>query len=756
MNQYNYFRNITNKTLDLIFSNVENITICKPFSPLTREDNYHPALLIKLTHENIKFMDFGKPNKLNFFRANYSIINQELSNINWTEVLNFDDVDKMVSEFYNIINSTVLKSVPLIRYKNSKYPIWYSQNLIQLIKEKYKYKTKYKKYGNAMDLQKFNELRKKIKYEQRANHNKYQESIEQSLKSNCKFFFAYTKARQETNSLPNTMKYKNNESDNPETIANLFADYFEEVYENDPNDNFTNSACDCDSHFNISEENIINTIKSLDKNKNNSPDGIPSIFYINTAKEIAKPLSLIFNFSINSCKFPKTFKLSFVTPIYKSGEKGLVTNYRPISITSIAAKIFEKIIHNHIYYNNKHFISAQQHGFCMNKSTLTNLLEYSYFLANNIKNGGQIDVVYTDLKKAFDKINHIALIKKLRNFNINSCLINWIFSYLHGRNQIICINNHKSRCITPSSSVPQGSALAPLLFILFINDLPSILTSDCFLFADDLKLAARIKDINDAIRLQHDLYKIAIWCRKNKLFLNESKCVVITFTRKFKNNILTFDYKLNNITLNRVAMIKDLGVIFDEKFNFNSHCNNIAMRSFKLLGFIFRAMNKFKIPDSFILLYNAYIRTILEYCSPIWNPYYQTNIDLIEKVQRKFTRILSYKLNIPRQQYTDRLKNFKMISLSDRRQVTDEILLYKLFNNILSSHTTDQINVHIAPRFTRFTPTFYIPNASSNIEYQSTISRIQRQHNQRFMNCNLFEQSLNIFRKQVSEAICTP
>lgn len=202
----------------------------------------------------------------------------------------------------------------------------------------------------------------------------------------------------------------------------------------------------------------------------------------------------------------------------------------------------------------------------MNKSTLTNLLEYSYFLANNIKNGGQIDVVYTDLKKAFDKINHIALIKKLRNFNINSCLINWIFSYLHGRNQIICINNHKSRCITPSSSVPQGSALAPLLFILFINDLPSILTSDCFLFADDLKLAARIKDINDAIRLQHDLYQIAIWCRKNKLFLNESKCVVITFTRKFKNNILTFDYKLNNITLNRVAMIKDLGVIFDEKF----------------------------------------------------------------------------------------------------------------------------------------------------------------------------------------------
>lgn len=236
----------------------------------------------------------------------------------------------------------------------------------------------------------------------------------------------------------------------------------------------------------------------------------------------------------------------------------------------------------------------------------------------------------TDFRKAFDKIKHLILMNKLRNFNINSCLLNWIFSYLNDRNQVVCINNFKSRCINPTSSVPQGSTLAPLLFILFINDLPSIILCKSLLFADDLKILAKIKSLNDALRLQDSLNKLAKWCKDNHLSLNEAKCSVITFTRKVRDNILYFNYKLNGITLNRVAAIKDLGVIFDEKFNFNQHCNNIVTRSLKMLGFIFRALNKFKNQDSFIILYNAYVRSILEYCSLIWSPYYQMNIDLIE------------------------------------------------------------------------------------------------------------------------------
>lgn len=131
-------------------------------------------------------------------------------------------------------------------------------------------------------------------------------------------------------------------------------------------------------------------------------------------------------------------------------------------------------------------------------------------------------------------------------------------------------------------------------------------------------------------------------------------------------------------------------------------------------------------------------------------------IDSVEKVQRKFTRILSYRFQIPYQPYTDRLNHFKMLSLADRRLIADEMLLYKLINNKLSSYTSNQINVHVATRFTRYTPTFYVPNANSNIEYYSVTNRIQRQHNHQFLSCNLYEQSQNAFRKQVLDAVYNP
>lgn len=594
LKQFNHYKNNYNKTLDLVFSNVENITICPPYSSLTSEDNYHPALIVKIKHENIKYMKFSKTNRFNFFRANYDLINFELSQINWTDSLNDSDIDVMVSKFYQIINSLINKIVPLIKYKETKYPIWYSENLIRLIKEKFKYKNRFRKYSNPLDKQKFIELRRKIKYEQRIDHIKYQDNIENAVKENSKVFFAYTKARNETNTLPNIVKFKNVVTDDPKKVANLFADYFEEVYESNSNDKFVNNDCNCNSHLNITENEVMNVIKKLDKNKNTSPDGIPSVFYINTAKEIAKPLSIIYNLSLKTNSFPKLFKLSYVIPIHKSGDKASVTNYRPISIISVTAKIFERIVYNFIYSNVQHLIAPEQHGFCSNKSTLTNLLEYGDFITKFIKSGGQIDVIITDLKKAFDKINHTKLVNKLKKFNINPCLLNWIFSYLNNRNQIVCINNYKSRPITPTSSVPQGSILAPLLFILFINDLPSILSCKCLLFADDLKIFIKIVSINDIIKLQDCLNKLAEWCSENSLFLNESKCFAFTITRKLRNNILLRDYSINNVTLNRVNTTNDLGVIFDEKFTFNAHINNIVLRALKMLGFLSRTLINFK------------------------------------------------------------------------------------------------------------------------------------------------------------------
>lgn len=217
---------------------------------------------------------------------------------------------------------------------------------------------------------------------------------------------------------------------------------------------------------------------------------------------------------------------------------------------------------------------------------MSNLAEYVNFLSTNLANGGQIDAIYTDFAKAFDKVAHIILLRKLDQFPINNCIKAWIYSYLTERNQIVCVNGAKSELIKPTSSVPQGSILAPLLFSLFINDLVKDLHCNVLLFADDCKIYQPIKTINDCLALQKDLLTLSNWCNENKLHLNVKKCSVISFTRKTERHFQYFQYRINDSILPTSRVAKDLGVIFDEKLSFNNHVRSIITRASKLLGFI--------------------------------------------------------------------------------------------------------------------------------------------------------------------------
>lgn len=170
--------------------------------------------------------------------------------------------------------------------------------------------------------------------------------------------------------------------------------------------------------------------------------------------------------------YPNKFKTSFVSPIYKAGDREDIENYRPISILSTIAKIYDKLIYNHLNTLTSPLLEHNQHGFTTGKSTTTNLLEYVDFVSNNITNGAQVDSICMDLSKAFDRIDHNILLRKLHNMQINPCLILLLKSYPINRKQIICVYGEQSESITPQSSVPQGSILSPLLFAIFINDLP--------------------------------------------------------------------------------------------------------------------------------------------------------------------------------------------------------------------------------------------------------------------------------------------
>lgn len=186
-------------------------------------------------------------------------------------------------------------------------------------------------------------------------------------------------------------------------------------------------------------------------------------------------------------------------------------------------------------------------------------------------------------------------------------MLSVLSSFLTDREQTVCINGHQSRVIKPTSSVPQGSILSPLLFALFINELPTLFVCKVLLFADDVKLFQKIKSLQDCIKLQRDLATLGLWCTENKLNLNVSKCFFISFSRRRDIRTQTYDYKLNNTSLTQVSVIKDLGILFDSKLSFSNHINSIVTRAYKAIGFISRSLNNFKKVATYKNLYYSYV-----------------------------------------------------------------------------------------------------------------------------------------------------
>ena len=215
-----------------------------------------------------------------------------------------------------------------------------------------------------------------------------------------------------------------------------------------------------------------------------------------------------------------------------------MTNYRPISLLSVISKVFEQLVHKKLYCHVVKSIADEQHGFVKRRSTITNLAEYTHFIAKSMNSKIQVDAIYTDFSCAFDSVDHRLLLHKLKGYGICGTLYNFLSSYLSNRNQTVTVNSGFSSTDLVTSGVPQGSILGPLLFVLYVNDLPSCFKySKSLLYADDLKLYIPVSEKFDCELLQLDINSLSDWCVTWKLKLNLSKCNVITFTNKKKINM---------------------------------------------------------------------------------------------------------------------------------------------------------------------------------------------------------------------------
>lgn len=238
--------------------------------------------------------------------------------------------------------------------------------------------------------------------------------------------------------------------------------------------------------------NVRKVMRKLRPKKSRTPDNLPSIVFKKLADSLCSPLSVIFNVSFITGSLPEIWKLAHVVPIFKKGDSSDPENYRPISLTPVACKIMETCICDKMmsFFKQHNVISRQQHGFLSKHSTCTQLLESIYDWSLSLNDKKSVDVVYIDFKKAFDSVSHPKLLLKLQASDISGLLYNWIENFLKGRTQKVVIGNSLSdTTLDVISGIPQGSNLGPLMFVMFVNDIPdSVDQVTCKMFADDVKL----------------------------------------------------------------------------------------------------------------------------------------------------------------------------------------------------------------------------------------------------------------------------
>lgn len=690
LKQYNSVKNVNGRILDLVFSNNNcecSVTACD--HPFTPEDSHHKSLSIDL---NVVILESLKPKPTyiyNFHSADFSKINDELNKIDWLDYFSGLNIEECVHKFYQLINDLICKNVPRRKqFISSSSPAWHSRALRKVLNEKRKYHKRWKLYNDHLDYATFKILRRRAEKMEIECYYNFMRFSEERIKSHPRLFWSYVKSIFSSHGVPKTMFYKNLETSDGGLICDLFNDHFHSVFEpnNSPqNYNILNPPSDpaIDLHtIDINVKLVQEYLASVNVHKGAGPDGVHPLLIKRCSSALAIPVTLLFQRSLLEGCVPNIWKCAWVTPVPKGQVSPNIEKYRPISKLCQFSKIFEKIITDKLFEVVRRHIIVNQHGFFKGRSVDSNLVIFTSEILSAMDKGFSVDAIYTDFAKAFDKICHSTLLKKLWELGIHGDLFRWIKSYVERRSQSVILGGYTSKSKLISSGVPQGSHLGPLLFIIFINDIIKVFShSNVLLYADDTKIYRVIRDDVDHNLLQEDLNSFEEYCKINHLTLNLDKCYVISFTKK--KNPCNYDYKLFNRNLTRVTQIRDLGVIMDSKLTFIPHIESVLQKSYKQLGFILRVTKPFRLPLTYKILYNSYVRSHLEFACAVWNPYFATHVKRLERVQKKFIKSLDYRTGNTYTNYNDSLKRHNFQLLEQRRECVDSTLLYKIINGHL-------------------------------------------------------------------------
>lgn len=657
INEHTRIQNESKSCLDHIFIK-SNHDIDECVLPIVIQsditDHYIVVSQLVLSHNVIshntkqrtfKYIDFKK-------------LGATLSSLSW-EFTTSTDIEAGTNKFvstlqYHINSCTYIKH---ISHKNIKIKKWITNSLVKSINTRDSLFAKLKKNPNNTIL--------------RERYKNYKTVLNKLIKKRKEDYYkdCINKTKNNSKDLWNTVNLITNKSTTSTTeintiktelgvvtqdnkkIANEFVNFFTDIGKDLANKIQTDNSHVLEHTINnsiflspTSESEVKNVINGLKNKKSVGLDGISSITLKNISELISLPLSNLINSMIEQGKCPSAFKCAIIKPLFKTGDPLDVSNYRPISLISTLAKVFEKVLKTRICSFTKKYniISESQFGFIEGKSCNDAIKNLSTEIYKTLDNKEKCLTVFFDLQKAFDTVSHGKLLITLENYGFRNNALKLIESYLENRQQTAYINNTYSEPRKIEFGVPQGTVLGPILFILYINSIFNIPTSgQVFSYADDTAVLYKDNSWNSLRnKVEKDLILFKNWFDRKLLTINIKKTMYLPFAL-YINGLPNYNtLKIGGTqSIQMTNSIKYLGVTLDPHLRWNEHIKSVTHK-LRCILFRFKQLKKYLSTFQLRSVYTALVESHLSYGIIAWGGALNRHMLILEIMQKKFLKIL--------------------------------------------------------------------------------------------------------------------